>query len=500
MAKPDPSDLSDPANNRRHNAGADSPALTGQVGGTARLKPGLPIKTLDVSRLGSIITHPAQLRVLKRVEELISHLRQCESWSDLYEFQRHLFQAAYEVDDRRAHCVRMAKRLRAGRGLPSDTPEYPHRGDPLDPATWELEAFIYERLFRQVRSVGDALAWVSFGYDRRWILVLSRNNSPGPLVKRAGTEDDSTTGLAAELGRVIDVWNERHRFTLLHDLTNCMRIGDATEFDREGGAWLHEVKAGGGSATARQARRMQEAIDSLNTNGPLPGPDGQARVIPLSEPHRTNLGQLLDCIGLARHHGSRGMRLSNSRALVVTSLADLARRSGDDHTRGLRVIDSARRGAIRRSGLEAATHHIVGRSGDTAARSAVSVPWGIYPLPPEDCAALICDFIIFEHIVSADALRRCLNEQGLRAEIELPPMHQDISGEADVLKVTDGHKLLTVHAESLSPLLYELVAPDSWARGIAELLSTPSLPTHPVITFASETKTWWPVVEVPHIA
>jgi hypothetical protein len=53
----------------------------------------------------------------------------------------------------------MIKRLRRGRGAPQDAPPPPHSGDPGTAEGWELEAYVYERVARQLRMVGDGLAW-----------------------------------------------------------------------------------------------------------------------------------------------------------------------------------------------------------------------------------------------------------------------------------------------------------------------------------------------------
>lgn len=196
------------------------------------------------------------MQTAKVVETLIEWLRGCETPKDLYEFQRCLFGEASQVDERRAHCARVAKRLRAGKALPEDAPDPPRRGQVEDPAAWEFERLVYERLYRQLRAVGDGLAWYALGYNRRAVLALSRNASPGPLVKRAGRGGDPTTGLAHELGAVQQLWTERGRFALLHDLTNCLRIGDITDFDADGKGWLYEIKANPRRVTKAQTTRM----------------------------------------------------------------------------------------------------------------------------------------------------------------------------------------------------------------------------------------------------
>jgi hypothetical protein len=53
---------------------------------------------------------------------------------------------------------RMIKRLKRGEPPPRDAPPPPHRGDPSQRESWELEAYVYERLARQLRTVGDGSA------------------------------------------------------------------------------------------------------------------------------------------------------------------------------------------------------------------------------------------------------------------------------------------------------------------------------------------------------
>ena len=57
--------------------------------------------------------------------------------------------------------------------------------------TWQFEHDMCERVGRQFRCVGDALAWRVFGFQRKHIIALCQNAPPGIM---AGKE-----GLPAEL-------------------------------------------------------------------------------------------------------------------------------------------------------------------------------------------------------------------------------------------------------------------------------------------------------------
>ena len=98
-----------------------------------------------------------------------------------------------------------------------------------------------------------------FGYDRRAIIALSRNDSPGLSYNKLG--------LNAELTAIEELWKSDGHFALHHDSTNSLRIGDLTEF---------------------------------TAGGRLPSSDGDSRLAVLQEPYVTNLKQLNDLLQLAK--------------------------------------------------------------------------------------------------------------------------------------------------------------------------------------------------------
>jgi hypothetical protein len=190
--------------------------------------------------------------------------------------------------------------------------------------------------------------------------------------------------------------------------------------------------------------------------GSLPGDRPDARLVELTEPYVTDLAQLDDLIKLAKQHGYRGMKLSQGRALMATHLPTAARRWGSDHKASMRAMDSTRQRAIKRAGIESSLHHIKGVSADTASRSPTMAPWSIYPFSPEDCAAVICDLLVFETILSVDHLAESIKRTGLRAEVLFTPASMDVGGDMDVLRMHWQDRALTLHAPGLSLLLYEL--------------------------------------------
>lgn len=429
-----------------------------------------------------MLRHPAQQAMLSTITELIGWLRSCETPEDCYDFQRRLFGYLYEVEERRGQCSRVTKRLQRGQSVPADVPA-PPSGDPAELSTWKLESYVFERLARQLRTVGDGFAWTCFGYDRRLILALSRNDSPGPMYGK--------DGLPYELGAIEELWRDKQHFALHHDLTNCLRIADLTEFTTTGQNLFHEIKAKP-HTEKKQLERAQAVVDAIMHGGVLPSSVDDTRLVELEEPYRTNLKQLDDLLQLAKRNGCHGMKLPQGRALIAFSLPLMATRWIDNRDEGTRIMESTRHRALRRAGIDNAMHHIKGYSGDNAARSPVMAPWTIYPFSPNDCAALTCDMLLFDTTVSADALVESLERAGLTGEVLLKPADVSLEGDMPVIRARWRDRTLTWHAHGLGTLLYELAEPDTLARGIREILLTDNPPDFPLLIHKNEAATWFP--------
>lgn len=217
-----------------------------------------------------------------------------------------------------------------------------------------------------------------------------------------------------------------------------------------------------------------------------------ARLIQLTEPYVTNLAQLRELIRLAKDRGCEGMALPQGRALVVSSLPACLRRWGADHAEQGRVLVATRQQVIEQAGIGTAMHHIRGVSGDTASRSGIMAPWSIYPFSPEECAALICDLLIFETIVSGESLVTSIEQAGLHGELLLTPMDIQVGDARDVLRAHWRERAMTWHAHSLGLVLYELVEPETLARGTREALQSDRPPAEPVMVYTREAHTWLP--------
>lgn len=445
-----------------------------------QLRPGQHIRGIKDEVAAQVVTHHRHRENVKTVDRLLAHLGTCQTSEDLFEFQRHLFGAVFSTETHRAACSRIRKRLIRGERLPRDAPELPDEYDANRIDTWELEIFVAERVARQLRTVGDALAWRTFGFDRRVIIALSRNEPPGPM---AGKD-----GLGYELGKVEELWTTSRHFALLHDLTTCLRISDLTEVAPKQ-MLLHEVKKKRRVPHA-QAARAQAAVDAIMTGGSLPGSEGDARLHQLSTPFKADLRPIGDAIRLARERGAQGVGLPEGRMLFAASLADLVRHHGHDYEAAATAVQDARGAAIRRARLDRATAHWIGNSGDTAGRSPVSAPIGIFPISSADRAALICDLLTVECVLAVDELVGELQAHGLSVTTLLPEAHQQIDPTADVLQIRYRDRALVANSSTTQQLLFEFLRPSTWCAGVLELLRLPVLPAHPVMVFADEAKYW----------
>ncbi len=134
-----------------------------------------------------------------------------------------------------------------------------------------MEDLVYDRICHQLRAVGDGLAWRVSGYDRRYVIALSSNAATGTMA--------GNSGLPRELGAAAAM-RATGSFGLLHDLTNCLRIGDISEFRPDGSKLLYEIKSSPNAKTGPQRRRMEAAVEAVMTGGELPGRPGTRIVTP----------------------------------------------------------------------------------------------------------------------------------------------------------------------------------------------------------------------------
>lgn len=259
-----------------------------------------------------VLGHPQHLAAQPVLAELIQQLRDCANVKDGYEFQQSLLGYLSQADHARAAFATAVKRMRNGRPPQRDAPDPQSGLDPGDLETWQLERDIYERLVRQYKCVGDALAWRVFGFERKQIIAICQNESPGAFADKVGR--------AAELACIEQAYRQDGQFALLHDLTNCLRIGDVTIFANDGTFKTIEVKTNPSRSSPAQNRRIKAATAAIADNAPLPGKDRRARLYDINLPYKTHIDVLRLGTERAAHDGLFTAKLPGDRALLITDL------------------------------------------------------------------------------------------------------------------------------------------------------------------------------------
>jgi len=360
----------------------------------------------------ALLWHPRQLAALDTLAGLIGQLRACENVKDGYEFQQELLRLRLAADEDRMAFRQAVRRIHSGKQPQPHAPEPQSGLDPSSLATWQIEHDVCERLGRQYRCVGDALAWRVFGFQRKYILALSRNDPPGSMARKAG--------LATEQATVEQAWQDG-QFALMHDLTNCLRIGDITVFTDDGPRII-EVKTDPRRRNAAQERRIEAAELALQGAGPLPGPDSTERLHDLDVPLKTHLDVLADGTIWAAREGIFAAKLPGARALTVTDIfgCNVQGWTEDQFNDRLKCKHD---GALRRAGIgpEGRENNIHATNLDLVARDPRRVPFAAYPLHPMACARIISDLAVFTVETSGPALAEALCHAGLDAEWVRPP-------------------------------------------------------------------------------
>ena len=423
---------------------------------------------LSPADMTRVMQHPVQEQNVPVVAALIRELRACRTLAAYDELQRRLFQVLHSSEERKSQARRCAHRLARGKSLPAPLPQLPPSANPEDPDTWKIEDLVFDRVCRQLRAVGDGIAWRASEYDRRYVIAVSSNASPGPMAGKSG--------LPHELGAAVELRN-RGSFGLLHDLTNCLRVGDITEFKPDGSKLLYEIKSSPTAKTGPQRRRMEAAVQAPMTGGELPGRPGQRIVVPPVR-CRTHIRTFVAGINTAMTHGIAGVNISNSRALTAISFPTMARtRASDTPAQVTTDFNAQRQAALNRAGIDSMLHHVRVASTTRNHNFVPSViPFALFPLPPLQAALLICDYICFDLTIAPERITHKLASHGITPTVALPLANSELVATDTVLTLSKGSRELQLHPRALYELLIETLDLDTWAQANAEVLDDPACP------------------------
>lgn len=453
------------------------------------------MKLSDMDFPEEVIAHPRQWAAQASVAELIARLRACETVQDRHEFQNDLLNLRLAVEADRAGFRRAAIRMKAGK-RPQAGAATPQSGlDPAHPEAWLLEVEVCNRVIRQMRCIGDALAWRVFGFDRRHVIARCRNQSSGLM---SGKE-----GLDAELQSVERAWRDDGEFAILHDLTNCLRIGDITVFGHDGPKTV-EIKKNPLKSAGPQRRNISVAEKAVPNLGPLPGDNPGDRLYDLDIDFRTHMLLLATGMERAASEGIFAAKVPGGRALIVADAYGCSRQGWTDSHFGDR-LHRKQLAAMRRAGIGPEPGYIVSfTSMDSVAFDPTRVPFAAYPLHPVACARLICDLAFFTVSTDGPVLADLLCEAGVDAEWIRPPSTAGLAEGEAVMElaakaivpvrgtvVAEISRTVQMRRNALDKYLIELIEHDTWIEGIRYLMTgQPLMPRQPWPCYRNEHQEW----------
>lgn len=442
-----------------------------------------------------VLAHPRHQAAQTALAELIAQLRACENVKDGYEFQNALLEQRLAVDADLNAFSWAVKRMKDGKQPQAGAPEPQSGLDSGRAETWQLELDVCERVARQLRCVGDALAWRVFGFERRYILALCRNQPPGVMAGKAG--------LTAERERVEQAWKEDGRFALLHDLTNCLRIGDITVFG-DGASETIEVKTDPRRRALAQRRRISTAQRAIRDLGPLPGDNPGERLCDLDVAFKTHLPLLAAGTERAARDGIFVAKVAGDRALMVADLYGISAQGWTQAEFGER-LRRAKSTVLRRAGIGGdPEYHVSATSLDLVSRDPLRVPLAAYPLHPVACARLIGDIAVFAVTTSGPALADALNRAGINARWVRSPSTEDLAAGEVLMEmrskavsplhgtiVAELSRTLQMRRSELDRYLIEMIEQATWIEGIRFLMTGRALmPRQPWPYYRGEHEVW----------
>jgi hypothetical protein len=411
----------------------------------------------DPDWLATMMRHPAQTVVTSHVADLITAVRAAGERSELRAVQAQLFDTLLAAEQRYQEARRAVKR--------GETPP-----ENLD---------YWRRACRQLRSVGDALAWRFLGYRRQWVAFMGRNQHPGMMLGKAGTWDE----WAAANGH----WDEG-RPALMTALTNCITITDLLVQDGET-LWTIEVKRDPNRKDRAQMDRLRDLQRQLMETPRLRGPDG-AWVLESSVP--------LDSFwSRAEMHLDRALRVGVVSWVPTRGVAVFLTAPRYAHADSREHIDARFAATSVAAGIQMGpmSHRLRIHSVEYPYRQSHAAPMTIFPVRSDLAARLVTGEIVFTIEVSVDVMVAALGDQGFEARIVLPDEDGELESGTPVIAVRRGDMRGIVHGGAIEQLGTELTPPSVWASALADLSDkAPSDERRAsvYVCYADEERVWQP--------
>lgn len=116
----------------------------------------------------------------------------------------------------------------------------------------------YRERMTLIRRLADAMVWETTNYYREYIDICRTNRAPGLITGKIGFRAEQ---------KIADLLNTVHpdMFVLLHDITNCLRVGDLTIIRRGEMPLIVEVKMTERDKTSGRLQRQRERMERFAT-------------------------------------------------------------------------------------------------------------------------------------------------------------------------------------------------------------------------------------------
>jgi hypothetical protein len=432
-----------------------------------------------------ILGHRRQQANLDVLTALIERLHGLKTPTDFYELHSELVHRVHEADNWAATCAERELLIRGGTA-----------SDPGPAADWELERIVADRIARQLRVVGDGLAWKALNYSRPLVVALASN--------RGKPDTHAKAGFLCELKVLKASWENDGHFAFLHDATNSLTIADisvcsalhAPHVDPRSHSCnderylLTEVKNRKGRCmTVRrgaQLAKMQMAVDAIVNDQPVVGRDGKARrLFKSSLQFKTRLGQVSGLIDQASRTGYAVGKLQ--RGWVLSARVPFHPVMVGTDTAALRAAEDE---ALDRAGFSIGRHRFVVSTADSLAKSPDLAPFSIYPFQPETCAAMICDYLVLVSVLEITAVSDALLRAGFSAVHAAPSIDLSQSDQHVVIGVV-GRRGMSINGSALLQIMFEFLDLKRQADAMKEYAAKPRGPfAIGILTLQNERATW----------
>lgn len=388
----------------------------------------------------ALLRHPAHAALAEYIEEHLASIRATSSRYELRKPQEDLFWTLLDAE----------KRFQAARKSWIKTRKN------------EFEVQFWRSACAQYRTLGDAIAWRFLNCDRQQILLLGRNQHPGLMVTKAGTDDEWI------------VFNEHWDAgepTLLTGLTRCITATDLIVMVAEDTARLVEVKRNPKNKDRKQQAALKEVFHSLTLEPCFNIGSQKACFLRSDVPMETHWPQAGDAVAEVLATGVATWVPNPGIGMLLLAPGNASFRSQEAAEARLQSVQAAAS-----EKMAPRTHQLLGNSFELPYRLTKTAPLSMFPLPVHETAMLVSGELIFSTTVGLDYYVERLAAEGVTAEIALPGEHGQLTEESVVLSISTPHGNGILRSGLAQSLGFELIRPETWAKAIATAPAPPSAP------------------------